>query len=164
MFKQKYALFQDMWKEQYNWDLFRELTGPNSHAFERIRTPLGGTDKEFEDILKDLHLVLVESLNSKQLKMIVSGDTKSTKSISLLERWLEELNYPPLALERDIGFLRTLNEVRSLSSHLRSSDHEQRLCELGVTEDRIATIDRYFLQSIEMFNGLQSFFSITDGS
>ena len=163
VFKQKYALFQDVWREQHDWDLFRELTGPNAHTFERIRTPLDGTDREFEDILKDLHLVLIESLNPTQLKANISGDTKSMKSISLFERWLEELDYPPLSLERDTGFLRALNEVRSLCSHLRSRAHEQRLSELGVTQDRIATIGRYYQQSIAMLDNLRTFFGVTGG-
>ena len=155
VFKQEYSRFRDAWRERFNWDLLCELEGPNAAALDRLRTPLNGTDKEFEDLIKDLHLALVEALNSKQLKSALTGDTNGMKSISLLERWLRELDYP--SLERDIGFLRTLNEVRSLSSHLRSREHEERLRDLGVTEDRIASMHEFFRGATTFLGCLRSF-------
>ena len=84
------------------------------------------------------------------------------RSISLLERWLRELAHP--ALERDIEFLRALHGIRSLSSHLRSREHEERLLELGVKEDRIATMQGYFLSAARMLESLRSFVAATDAA
>ncbi|MCY3891905.1 MAG: hypothetical protein OXF65_01265, partial [Acidimicrobiaceae bacterium] len=152
--KQEYARFREAWHAQFDWDLLCELDGPNEQALERLRTPLNATDKEFEDQVKDLNLVLVEALNSKRLRSLATGDTHGLKSIALLELWLRDLGYP--ALDRDIGFLRTLQEVRSLSSHLRSSKHEQRLRELDVTEDRAATMHSLFNSATTMLRELRS--------
>ena len=155
VFKQEYSRFREAWRERFDWDLLCELEGPNAAALDRLRTPLNSTDKEFEDLIKDLHLALVEALNSKRLKSDVAGDTSGMKSISLLERWLGELGYPLLV--RDIDFLRELNEVRSLSSHLRSRGHEERLRNLGVTGDRIATMHKFFADASTFLVCLRSF-------
>lgn len=154
VFKQEYRRFREAWREQFDWDLLRELEGSNEQALERLRTPLNATGKEFEDQVKDLNLVLVEALDSKRLRSLATGDTHGLKSIVLLELWLGDLGYP--ALDRDIGFLRTLQEVRSLSSHLRSSKHEQRLRKLGVTDDRTATMHSFFTSAITMLRSLRS--------
>ncbi|MYG87323.1 MAG: hypothetical protein F4190_02175 [Acidimicrobiales bacterium] len=155
VFKQEYRRFREAWREQFDWDLLSELEGPNELALDRLRTPLNDTDKEFEDQVKDLNLVLVEALNSKRLASLVTGDSHGLKSIALLERWLRDLGYP--ALDRDIGFLRTLQEVRSLSSHLRSRKHEERLRKLGVTDDRVTTMHRFFDNATTMLQALRSF-------
>ncbi len=155
VFKQEYSRFREAWRERFNWDLLRELEGPNAAALDRLRTPLNNTDKEFEDLIKDLQIALVEALNSRQLRSDLVGDTAAMKSISLLERWLSEIDYP--SLEREIGFLRRLHEVRSLSSHLRSRKHEVRLRDLGVTEDRIATMQEFYTDSTTFLESLRSF-------
>lgn len=155
-FKREYARFRDAWRNELQWELLRELTGANAEALERLRTPLNGTVKEFEDLVKDLNLVLVESLDSRQLKSRVQGDTKDLKSIGLLERWLEESGYP--SVQREISFLRTLQSVRSQGSHLRSSEYEERLRKLGVGDDRVATIHGYYGSGTTLLNGLSSHF------
>ncbi|MCY3949580.1 MAG: hypothetical protein OXF61_10305 [Acidimicrobiaceae bacterium] len=161
VFRQEYSKFRDAWRERFDWDLLCELEGPNAAALDRLRTPLNDTDKEFEDLIKDLHLALVEALNAKQLRAELAGDTKDMKSISLLERWLCELDYP--SVENDIGFLRNLNEVRSLSSHLRSRKHEERLHRLGVTEDRIATMQQFYRSAATLLGNLRAWIGDSQG-
>ena len=155
VFKEEYRRFREAWRERFDWDLLRELEGSNAVALDRLRTPLNNTGKELEDQIKDLQLALVEALNSKQLRSALAGDTSGMKSLALLERWLHELDYPMLT--RDISFLRALNDVRNLSSHLRSREHENRLRELGVTEDRIATMQDFFTSASVFLASLRRF-------
>lgn len=155
VFRQEYERFRGAWRERHDWDLLREMEGPNATALDRLRTPLNEGDKEFDDLVADLHLVVVEALNSEQLRSLVTGDTKDVKSIELLERWLEQLGYPHL--ERDIGFLRALNDVRNATSHLRGREHEARLRRQGVTGDRIATMQQFYRDATALLEDLRSF-------
>ena len=153
--KQEHRRFREAWRERFDWDLLRALDGPNAAALDRLRTPLNASETEFESIAEDLHLVMVESLNSRELKKVASSGADEEKSISLLESWLRDLGYAEL--DRDISFLRTLNEVRSKTSHYRSSKHAERLRELGVGEDRVAAMQAFFASAATMLESLREF-------
>jgi hypothetical protein len=123
IFKRTYKNFCDAWKEKYGWDLFKEMNGPDKNIIKQVRIPLNNSTQEFEANIDYLAKLIPESINDKELNKVLSEKVPNEKSISKLERYLHENNYP--YTERDIHLLRDLFDVRSkIVAHRKGSDWE----------------------------------------
>ena len=114
-FKQSYDEFRTRCRQELGWDLWRDAPDPDgSPLLYRVRMPLTGTVEELNELARLLDLVLVEALNTTELKQQL-GASNRRGSIKLLGAWLAKIGYTQT--ERDIHLLRRIHDLRNAASH-----------------------------------------------
>jgi hypothetical protein len=111
VFKQTYTQLNEAWTEKIGWPIFRALHEGDAHIVKQLRVPISEGLGEFESQLLFLVKLLIDSLNDAELAAALGGALPDEKSISKLKRYLEAQKYP--YVDRDIGLLRTLQDLRS---------------------------------------------------
>jgi hypothetical protein len=125
-FRSGYRDLDDAWTKACGWSLFREPEPGDVHILDLVRLPLHDSSSELEDTVGNLTKLLVDFLNEAALAGQLPPGPADERGISKLERWLVQSGYP--AVERDIGFLRNLQAVRSKGvAHRKGSDYEKTL-------------------------------------
>ena len=123
-FEWTYKDINKLWKQKFGWYLFRK-----NDVVDSLKIPEG--NEEFENQVKYLHKILVESLNNKELKKnlkilnvtdteLKNKEGKMKKSIDLLELWItKKLQKNNLEI---IEFLKLLHDLRGKVSHSFKTD------------------------------------------
>ncbi|MET8778797.1 hypothetical protein ABZV58_27640 [Nocardia sp. NPDC004654] len=157
IFKQSYLRLAETWNDVYGGALFREPKGSDAHALSRLRIPLNDSDAEFEAQLLLLCKLMVDLLNEKE---VAKGLDKvpDEKGISKLNRRLASIGYSEV--ERDIAFMRRLQEMRSkVSAHSKGSDFDRYLkAQLG-TGTKPDLIAELMKDAIAMADGIAAHIS-----
>ncbi|MGD0863792.1 MAG: hypothetical protein ABSA21_13725 [Candidatus Limnocylindrales bacterium] len=123
-FRSEYRDLAEVWTKAYGWPLFREPEPGDVHILDLVRIPLHDSESELEETVGNLTKLLVDFLNEAELAGRLPPGPADEKGIAKLERWLVQAGYP--AAERDIGFLRNLQSVRSKGvAHRKGSDYEK---------------------------------------
>ena len=109
VFKREFKTFSTKWREKYDWDLFLPLASGDEHYFVSLHSlTVSDNDLDFENQLKALAKVIVDSINDK--KVANHLDEKDDKSITKLEHWLSIQNAD---CGEEIQFLRNFQDLRS---------------------------------------------------
>jgi hypothetical protein len=125
-FRSEYRQLTELWSKRHGWPLFRAPEPGDAHALDLVRLPLHDSESELEEIVGNLTKLLVDFLNEAGVAGQLPPGPADEKGISKLERWLVQAGYP--AIERDVGFLRNLQSVRSKGvAHRKGSDYEKLL-------------------------------------
>jgi hypothetical protein len=111
IFKQSYTELNEVWTEKFGWPIFRPLHEGDTHILTQLRVPLSEGIGEFENQVLFLVKLLIDSLNDAELAKASVGALSNEKSISKFQRYLKAQQYP--CIDRDIGLLRTLQDLRS---------------------------------------------------
>lgn len=117
-----------------------------------LRVPFRGGDTEFGDQVKALHRLLVESINTPQLKSELPVGGKDEKSIALLERWLDHKAHQQR--EQDIGYLGKINNLRNVSEHRAGSRRQQVFEKYQIADDRREAMSALFEEAISLLDSL----------
>jgi hypothetical protein len=161
-FRKSYREILRRWPERFGWTLFREPERGDTQLLATIRRTLHNSDSEFEDIVRTLAKLLVDSLNEEALVKESGKGERDEKGITKFDRWLRHASYPEAA--RDIGFLRTLQEVRSKgAAHRKGADYERTLDRAFGTKRRSAAADDLLQRAVLMLDGLIDFASREHG-
>src|SRR5262249_47442583 len=122
--RSQYVSFRDSWRYFFGWDLLLEPEEADSGLLQRLRIPLDESQAEFEASIRILTQLIVDAINENQIQSLLPDRRKDEKGISKLQRWLEQEGYPHV--DRDIAFLRRLQQARSeITAHRKSSRYEQ---------------------------------------
>jgi hypothetical protein len=122
----EYPALRRSWHQQFGWPLYRDPEPGDEHLLNIVRTPLHDTDSEFEELVRTLAKLLIDSLDEPELVRSLPQGQPDEKGISKFERWLRHAEYP--TLDADIRFLRDLQTVRSKgAAHRKGSDYENTL-------------------------------------
>lgn len=125
-FRRAYRDAADAWASKYGWPLFREPKESDVYLLQQLRLPLNDGQNEFEDAIQILAKLLSDALNEGDIVRTVGSKVANEKGISKLERLLVAEGYPQA--ERDIAFLRKVQELRSrAAAHLKGSDYQAML-------------------------------------
>lgn len=147
-----YARFRDDWAVAWGWDLFRDPDDDDPRLLATLRIPPRDGTAEFGEQVRALHRLLVESINTTQLKSELPKGEKGKRSVALLERWLEDKGHHHR--ERDIGFLRKINDLRNVCEHRTGSRHAQVLHKHQIGDDRRQAISALFEEAISLMESL----------
>ncbi len=147
-----YKIFRDDWATEWGWDLLRDPDDDDPQLLACLRVPSRGGDTEFGEQVRALHRLLVESINTEQLKSELPKGEKDEKSIALLERWLNHKGHQQLA--QDTGFLRKVNDLRNVGEHRAGSRRVQVLEKHRIGEDRREAIFALFEEAISFLGSL----------
>lgn len=125
-FKHAYNAFRSQCRQRLGWDLWRDaIHADGSLLLHRVRMPLTDTAEELNEQARLLDLVLVEALNTQRLrKELGASKSDGRKSISLLEAWFTQIDYPHT--QRDIALLRQVHRLRNVASHRADDDPDQK--------------------------------------
>ncbi len=167
-FIHSYRSLSEAWQNAFGWDLFKPLRDADSHHLATMRRPLTQEQSELDEILLSLSKLLVDSINSKQLKNLIADFCaqdergKAKASISILE---EFLNYHHLEnTERFISCLRNIQALRSTGAAHRRSDNFEKIAKtVGLdsnTKQQVA--DEIFTTLTEFLNSLREYFCSED--
>ena len=110
-----------VFRERTGVDLWRDIdTG--KEAVERVSRFISRNSRGLAELAKYILEALSERMSSPNLKTYIADDeaTKELKSIGLFEKALSKLD-PSLDASTFVQFIRNINSVRQIDSHLMSS-------------------------------------------
>ena len=128
LFKQSYNQLQDICVESLGWQLLKPLGPKDRYHLQRLRIPVSDEQCHFDDLVQDLQMVLIESLNVKELKKrLPATDQPILKGKRGIEILKEVLSFHAIeGVDHHIEFLQKLQALRSLGSgHLKGGDYQK---------------------------------------
>ncbi len=147
MFKQIYTQLIEAWTETFGWPIFRPLHEGDAHIVKQLRVPISESLGEFESQLLFLVKLLIDSLNDAELATALGGALPDEKSISKLKRYLDGQKYPYAV--RDIGLLRTLQDLRSSgAAHGKGARFDKLRMSLGLDRNSPRDVFRDLLVAV----------------
>jgi hypothetical protein len=158
VFKQRYTHLAEAWAKRFGWPLFRPLHEGDAHIIKQLRVPMSDGAGEFENQVLFLVKLLIDSLNDVELATACGGALPDEKSISKFKRYLETGKYPHV--DRDIGFLRTLQNLRSSgAAHAKGGRFDKLQKQVGLDRDTPRDVFRaLFAQANYLLAGLLAHF------
>ena len=137
-FRATYSMLERLCDQHLDWQLLQPLHQDDTYRLSGVRIPIYNEQKAFDDFVGNLHNVLIDSLNSRQLATLVPSDLREQKDlagkgIALLE---EILNSPDIDAKGHIQFLRDLNHLwNKADGHRKGSDFAEALRRFGTASD-----------------------------
>jgi hypothetical protein len=156
VFKRAYTDANAAWAAAFGWSLYKDLHTNDAHVLRSLRLLLSNTNGEFDGQLRYLAILVVDSLNEKQIEVArATPPNENDKGIAKLEGLLVQLQYGYAA--RDLGLLRTIQKVRSTGvAHRKGSDYD--LSKAGLDPADLCQSFRLLLERcIQMLTDLKSF-------
>ena len=140
LFKQSYEQLQKACDEYLGWQLLRPLDPRDEHHLKRLRVPSTNEQSDFDDLVLSLTKILIDSLNEKEIKKLISLEQEQNLTPDQKENlrgigWLEiALNSCGVEGAADhITFLRKLQRLRSAgSAHLKGSNYQKIAKDFGI--------------------------------
>ena len=133
LFKQSYEQLQKACDEYLGWQLLRPLDPRDEHHLKRLRVPSTNEQSDFDDLVLSLTKILIDSLNEKEIKKLISLEQEQNLTPDQKENlrgigWLE-IAFNSCGVEDaadHITFLRKLQSLRSAgSAHLKGSNYQK---------------------------------------
>ena len=134
LFKQRYAHLQKESKKHLGWQLLRPLPPSDEYHLNTLRIPSTDEQRDFDELVLSLTKILIDSLNQKELKKLISLKQEENLSPNQKERLKGSIGCLEIALsccgvedaEDHIAFLRKLQKLRSTgSAHLKGSNYQK---------------------------------------
>jgi len=122
-FKSLYERVNDIWISQFGWPLFKILREDDKYKFQSLRIPLSENQAEFEDQVKNLAIILVDSLNEADIEQEVGKDEGGLRGIGKLECLFK--TWMILGFETHILFLKKLMDIRAGVAHRKGDKYER---------------------------------------
>ena len=133
-FRGSYSMLGRLSDQFLGWQLLRPLHQEDTYRLSRIRVPIYNEQNAFDDFVGNLHNVLIDSLNAKQLAALVPSEIREQKdiagkSIGLLD---EIFNSQDVEATKHIKFLRDLSNLRNKADgHRKGSGYVEALHRFG---------------------------------
>ena len=133
-FRNRYSTMSESYKASLGWDLLLPLNSDDEYRLRCLRVPSSDEQREFDELVQNLATILVDSLNQKCIKKLISAEDldrledekDDPKSIDYLEAALCSFNVA--GSEKHIAFLRKLQRLRSTgSAHRKGKKYEKQL-------------------------------------
>ncbi len=140
-FQQRYQDLHKACDECLGWPLLLPLDGDDEHHFRCIRVPATDEQRDFDELVLGLTKVLIDSLNEKQLNMLIPADQRGDLqgSIARLEAAFAACGIDDAA--EHVSFLRKLQNLRSSSSaHRKGSNYRKIAAEFGVDSQNLRAV------------------------
>ena len=137
-FRASYSMLGRLCDQYLGWQLLRPLHRDDTYRLSSIRVPIHNEQKAFDDFVGNLHNVLIDSLNSKQLAALVPSELREQKDfagkgIALLD---EIFHSRDIDATEHIQYLRDLNHLRNKADgHRKGSDYVEALHRFGTASD-----------------------------
>jgi len=129
-FKAAYEKCHRAWEKRFGWRLFRPLHKSDEHCLSTLHRLLADQQSEFDEQVKNLSKLLVDSINDEALQAGIGPRLDDEKSIAKLRRWFERAGQP--RTKQHVAFLQNLQAIRSTGAvHGKGSGYERLMKKLG---------------------------------
>jgi hypothetical protein len=127
LFTHKYSQLQDEWLKRFGWSILKPLNKEDEYRLSVLRVPLAENQQEFDQMVEHLTIILVESINDKSLKRVLTDagladELKGKRSIGKLALFLRETCDDDT--DEQIEFLKGLWWLRTKGSAHRKGSKE----------------------------------------
>ena len=126
LFKQRYDDLQKQSEKHLGWQLLRPLGPSDEHHLKGLRIPSTDEQGDFDALVLSLTKILIDSLNQKELKKLISPEQKRSLkgTIDCLEVALSSCGVEEAATH--ITFLQKLQDLRSTgTTHLKGRKYQK---------------------------------------
>ena len=135
LFKQRYEHLRKESESYLGWQLLRPLEPRDEHHLKRLRVPSTDEQSDFDNLVLSLTKILIDSLNQKELKKLISLKQEENLSPDQKEHLKGSIGCLEIALSScgvedaadHITFLRKLQKLRSTGSAHRKGDNYQKI-------------------------------------
>ena len=135
LFKQRYEHLQKESERYLGWQLLRPLGPLDKHHLKGLRVPSTDEQRDFDALVLSLTKILIDSLNQKELKKLISLEQEENLSPDQQEILKGGIGCLEIALSScgvedavdHITFLRKLQKLRSTGSAHRKGDNYQKI-------------------------------------
>lgn len=149
LFKQSYRDLQKESEKYLGWQLLLPLAPGDEHHFTSLRVPSTDEHREFDELVLSLTKLLIDSLNQKQLKELISIEQEENlnseqkqqlnRSIGCLEIALSCCDVEDAA--DHISFLRELQKLRSSgTAHRKGSNYQKIAKDFGIESQSLQAV------------------------
>lgn len=154
-FKSRFRDFQEKWKKEYGWFLFKPLSREDEHYYISLRVPLIESQAEFDKQTLALSKTIADSINEEEIEKQISSLPKGAKGITKLEKFLTEHNYS--RIDRGITFLRNLWDLRHGVGH-RKGDEYRKASRFFYVEEKgfIKSFEEILIFAIQLLDNLET--------
>jgi hypothetical protein len=160
VFRSLYGKTRERWAAHYGWELWRSPNPGDEHILQGVRIPT--SQPEFDRQLVSLARLLIDALNDDELASRTMGLAGSEKSIAKLEAWLRQESYP--YLDRDVPFLRDLQELRSAGgAHRKGHDFGALLLKRTGSATPREAMERLLSDAISLLRDMAASFGCEGG-
>ena len=134
LFKQRYEHLRKESEKYLGWQLLRPLAPLDKHHLKGLRVPSTDEQRDFDALVLSLTKILIDSLNQKELKKLISLKQEKNLSPDQQESLKGSIGCLEIALNScgvegaadHIAFLRKLQGLRSTgSAHLKGSKYQK---------------------------------------
>ena len=156
IFQSVYSTLGRLSKSNLGWHLLKPLHKDDEYRLSDVRIPAYDEQKALDDFVGNLHKVVIESLNLRDLaKLVPSEERKGLegKSILLLEKALEAHGVEAAS---HIDFLRNLNDLRNkIDGHRKGGDYARVRAKFATEGEDIRVVCQRILdKSVSFLNFL----------
>ena len=148
LFKYSYAHLQKESEKYLGWQLLQPLDLRDEHHFKGLRIPSTDEQRDFDELVLSLTKILIDSLNQKELKKLISLEQEQNLSPDQKKN-LKGIDYLELALNScgvedaagHITFLRKLQRLRSRgSAHRKGSNYQKIAKDFGIEDQNLRKV------------------------
>ena len=149
LFKNRYQDLQQESEKYIGWQLLRPLDPRDEHHFKGLRVPSTDEQGDFDDLVLSLTKILIDSLNQKELKKLISLEQEQDLSSDQKENLKGSIGCLEIALNScgvedvadHITFLRKLQSLRSTgSAHLKGSKYQKIAKDFGIESQSLQEV------------------------
>jgi hypothetical protein len=132
-FRLAYENLRDVSTRVLGWSILKPLHEDDRHRWTSIHVPTKNEQQEFDSVITSLVVVVVESINTKEMKKLIPKDYNATLDKDALTGSLKVLDHVMLSHKVEgagshVSILRSLQAYRSKAgAHKRGSDWRQAL-------------------------------------
>jgi hypothetical protein len=133
MFHARYTQLAKECQELLGWPLLLPLSDADLHHFKCVRVPATDEQRDFDEVVLGLTMILIDSLNEKGLNTCIPAEKREglKGGISRLEAALKARGIPNA--QHHIKFLRSLQGLRSSgAAHRKGSNYGKIAAEFGI--------------------------------
>ena len=137
LFKYRYAHLQKESEKYLGWQLLQSLDSRDEHHLKGLRVPSTDEQRDFDESVLSLTKILIDSLNQKELKKLISLEQEQNLTPDQQENLKRSIGCLEIALSccgvedaaDHIAFLRKLQSLRSTGSAHRKGSNYQKIAE-----------------------------------
>ena len=149
LFKQRYNHLQKESEKYLGWQLLQPLDFRDEHHFKSLRISSTDEQGDFDALVLSLTKILIDSLNQKELKKLISLEQEQNLSPDQKESFKRSIGCLEIALSSCgvedaadyIAFLRKLQSLRSTgSAHLKGSKYQKIAKDFGIESQSLQEV------------------------
>ncbi len=148
IFKELFRDLHNLCQTRLGWPVLLELEDEDQHHLTAMRIPSSNEQREFDELILGLTKILIDSLNVKKLRELVSnkGKNKNSGSIDTLQEALDAIGVTDY--DEHVSFLRNLQNLRSSgSAHRKGKRYSTAAEKFGMTEHHRQDVFKMILES-----------------